>query len=328
MLNKKAVPTYADFRAELDRLYPDVKGRIAICNHSNGPDDSWQVSRDLEEQLSYAVRKELPSFWPLALSSSLQTHKEAAKAGQTFSFCCIAHQSPVALILADCNQIKNTRYVLYAMSDQSVPSCLLDFNAAVVNPGVMGWMFFYHELSHALIRLDRHPLHKRDGRDVFVEESICDSFAALHMLKRFGPEILPFLDVIADARLSNMSRFGPRYFTGQSLRAIARDARAGLLDGLDGASPDEVFAGALSYARNNDLDRDVVNAYHQFCDAIRHKQAPWNADIIANFSLNRLLSQSSLRDVFKESQTIMADRYLSKTPVRTAVRAFLQKCLV
>jgi hypothetical protein len=274
---------YRQFRSEIDRLYPAVARRIAL-SRGELADDPSQFTADLRAQLSTdiaAMIRERADAYQRAITYEYRTaltlrnpignmcvniHADHDPNGpvraQKPDADPLARYAPSAGDAAACyialNRRMSPRTQLQRMSDRSLHPLRMKFAQAAMNPDHMKWWSFYHELSHALIATGYHDTGRKSGtlmQRVYaheMEESICDAYATIMTLRRFGEPCLPMLRATADMRRSLFAECGPHYYTAPAMDAAMADYAAGAFP----ADTADVFTHALGIARTQYLPFD------------------------------------------------------------------------
>lgn len=264
------VPGFQDFRAEIDRLYPEGGSRIALSRRAT-LDAPEEFIKDIQEQLSPDIQDKIHASGRLPIwQRVVKKNLESRHSDVLWRFFCMIFDTPgqkdpdqnhAVYLFADPSDM-NPRRMMAAHAGELITAFHFKFNAAATHPALITWKSFYHELCHAVCRLGLQIYRHDRNFAAQREEMLCDTFAALHMLRRFGDEAVPLMKTFADMRLSCFPRAGYRYYTAPAIYAVLDDYKAGLLDGLDQATPDEIFAGALGYAKTHYLDPETAQSLY------------------------------------------------------------------
>lgn len=257
------IPIYADFRHEVDKLYPDLAPYIAIRNIM--PDGCPQyIEEDLHRQIAPEIIAKIPEATrELILSEFYRRWPVSKSGGLCMSFFDLADNEKFEvhycyLALGDYAKDPRDNYAsLSIMRDYDI-GLGMQFNQAALDVPMLAWFQFYHELEHAVSALKQKEMISDYER--FLRETRADVFAAIHLLYRFGARALPVIETIADMRLSNFYQCGPDHFTTPALRSTAAGYRAGRIVFSNGLRS-SFNAAADGCARENFLHEADVNAY-------------------------------------------------------------------
>jgi hypothetical protein len=246
------MPSYQEYRAETDRLFPALARRLIIRNRTWDHKDIKSIFKDAAEQIDPELLPDLhlcaPGWreWHPDLSDPRSAHFIAFGAGGSLS------GGYIQTLLPD----SNGRMYMDDLAQHGI-DCRYDHQ-------MVAWLIFFHELGHARVQL-RDPLFfryaKRRGGGQ-GEEAACDVFAGLALTRKFGAEALPTLESWTQYRLLHAStNYQPgkeqkRYHTGPVLRAFCESLDAGRIEEIRGQGGEDFYklarAAAFWFVRHRD----------------------------------------------------------------------------
>ncbi|MCB9990011.1 MAG: hypothetical protein H6867_01365 [Rhodospirillales bacterium] len=246
-------PEYHAFRAAVDRIYPAHKHLIALSRHVTER-DARKAKQDLEEQITPAI---LAAYGAEKLDEMVGHLHVRATDGRAVGMPFTNVMYPFYPSEEDDTDIKDKSFLnrpasfiyialnpklfaprqrFHTLSSGDIPALHMKFNQAALNPNMDRWFTFFHELCHAAIRLQAHDYfgpHLQDQTELdyyaSMEESVCDAYAAINLLKLYGDGTLPFLKTYADMRQSRFYQLGHEYYCGPALYKIIEDYKDGNL---------------------------------------------------------------------------------------------------
>lgn len=360
------IPDYHDFRAFIDRAYPELRDRISVSRFNIHAGGNWRRARaDMESQIAperLATMTEdswaqlLAAFRNNKRNISIQATcflapipiadneppptKDPATAQRGHRSGMGRNRDLIALFEAKAERRDmaakknyhnmpycyinipdiNPRHLFAAMAGRMVPPARMAFNQAAMDPAIVKWFVFFHELSHGLRGLGAHaqkplPENMTLRRYRFIrdrEEAVCDAYAAIMCLKMFGDDALPALHTIADMRQSLLYIFGPAYFTGPTVRAATKMHEQGKL-AVWATDPESVLALARKTAARNFVP---WRHYVVMDDSLRR----WKSPVFTVLDIPTIGMQAAvIRDCFEKdarlkpmlenSRTLLKDNY-------------------
>jgi hypothetical protein len=216
------MPSYVEYRAEADRLFPALSRKLVIRNRTWDHKDLNSIFRDAAEQIAPELLPDLHlcapgwSEWHPNLSDPHAAHFIAFGSDGRVSGGYIHAPLPDS----------SGRMYMDDLAKHGI-DCRYDHQ-------MLAWLIYFHELGHARIQISDALFHNYAKRVSFGqgEETACDIFAGFALVRKFGAAALPTVESWTQYRLLHASRNYVRhdeqkkYHTGPVLRAFRQSLDA------------------------------------------------------------------------------------------------------